>query len=184
MRNVTALPVLTAGVLLLLAACGSSTSDTSSTSTPSATSSSSASSSPFSSSSSTSSSPAAQPATPAAAATVTTGMATVSGKSETVLTDLTGHPLYYRTSDTSTKVTCGPPDCAGTWPPIMAPASGSPTSATPLPGTLTVFNGVNGNQVLYNGHPLYTFRPDAPGKAGGQGVGGFFVVTPGLSASM
>jgi predicted lipoprotein with Yx(FWY)xxD motif len=111
-------------------------------------------------------------------------MATVSGKSETVLTDLSGHTLYYSMSDTRTKVTCGPGACAGTWPPVMGPASGSPTSATPLPGTLEVFNGVNGNQVTYEGHPLYTYKPDAPGQALGQGVGGFQVVTPGIAAAM
>ena len=111
-------------------------------------------------------------------------MATVSGTSETVLTDLTGRTLYYRISDTRTKVTCGPGACAATWPPILAPASGSPTSATPIPGTLEVFNGVNGNQVTYEGHPLYTYKADASGQALGQGVDGFQVVTPGLAAAL
>jgi predicted lipoprotein with Yx(FWY)xxD motif len=53
-----------------------------------------------------------------------------------------------------------------------------------LPGQLTVLSGANGNQVLYNGHPLYTYSKDGDaGNALGQGVGGkWFVATPDLAA--
>jgi predicted lipoprotein with Yx(FWY)xxD motif len=119
------------------------------------------------------------------AATVSTGTATVSGKSVTVLTDAaTGKTLYYRTTDTSTSVTCTG-GCAGAWPPLMPPASGQPTSSAPLPAALTVLNGADGKQVLYNGHPLYGFKSDnAPGQATGQGVASFLVVTPDVAAAM
>jgi hypothetical protein len=40
----------------------------------------------------------------------------------------------------------------------------------------------NGQQVLYNGHFLYTFADDTPGQVTGQGVQGFSVATPGLAA--
>ena len=44
-------------------------------------------------------------------------------------------------------------------------------------GKLTVLNDVNGHQVTYNGHPLYTFADDHAG----QGIQNFFVATPGLT---
>jgi predicted lipoprotein with Yx(FWY)xxD motif len=116
---------------------------------------------------------------------VSTGTATVGGKPETVLTDAaTGKTLYYRTTDTSTSVTCTG-GCAGVWPPLVPPASGQPTSSTPLPGALTVLNGADGKQVLYKGHPLYGFKSDsAAGQATGQGVASFLVVTPDVAAVM
>jgi predicted lipoprotein with Yx(FWY)xxD motif len=45
-----------------------------------------------------------------------------------------------------------------------------------------VLTDTNGNQVEYNGHPLYTFSGDtAPGQANGEGVAGmWYVVTPNL----
>ena len=45
-----------------------------------------------------------------------------------------------------------------------------------------MLNGANGKQVLYNGHPLYTYSKDGDsGDAYGQGVGGkWFVATPNL----
>ena len=51
-------------------------------------------------------------------------------------------------------------------------------------GKLTVLNGDNGTQVLYNGHPLYTYVKDGDaGDAYGQGVGGkWYVATPDLAA--
>ena len=62
------------------------------------------------------------------------------------------------------------------WPPLTsaAPAAG-------LGGKLTVVNDVHGGQVAYNGHPLYTFIGDRPGRVTGQGTQGFLVVTPGIA---
>jgi len=39
-----------------------------------------------------------------------------------------------------------------------------------------------GDRVAYDGHLLYTFADDQPGQVTGQGVQGFFVATPGLTA--
>ena len=44
-----------------------------------------------------------------------------------------------------------------------------------------MLNDVNGQQVTYNGHPLYTFVDDHAGQVTGQGVQNFFVATPGLA---
>ena len=112
-----------------------------------------------------------------AAATVRTVQASVGGKTETILVTSQGLPLYYYLNDTSAKsvVTGG---LAALWPPLTA---ASP-AATGLTGKVTAVIDIHGNQVAYNGHLLYTFADDQPGQVTGQGVQGFFVATPGLTA--
>ena len=44
-----------------------------------------------------------------------------------------------------------------------------------------LLNDVNGQQVTYNGHLLYTFIDDRVGQVTGQGVQDFFIATPGLA---
>jgi predicted lipoprotein with Yx(FWY)xxD motif len=119
-----------------------------------------------------------QPATAQhAAATVRTTQATVGGKTETILVNSQGLPLYYYQSDTAAKsVVTG--ELAALWPPLTA---GSP-AATGLTGKVTAVMDIHGDQVAYNGHLLYTFADDQPGQVTGQGVQGFFVATPGLTA--
>jgi len=67
-------------------------------------------------------------------------------------------------------------------PPLLFTGTGSPTSASSLPSTLSVATDANGNQVEYNGHPLYTYSKDtAPGPTNGEGfLGKWFVATPTL----
>jgi predicted lipoprotein with Yx(FWY)xxD motif len=112
----------------------------------------------------------------AAAATVRTASATVAGKTETILVNGAGLPLYYYRPDTAAKsfVTGA---LAQLWPPLT---SAAPTAAA-LNGKLAVLNDVNGHQVTYNGHPLYTFADDHADQVTGQGVQDFFVATPGLA---
>jgi len=116
------------------------------------------------------------PAARSAAATVRTVQATVAGKTETVLVNGTGLPLYYYLNDTATKstVTGG---LASLWPPLT---SASPT-AIGITGQLAVVKDVHGDQVAYHGHLLYTFADDHAGQVTGQGVEDFFVATPGLT---
>ena len=121
--------------------------------------------------------PAARPAASQhAAATVRTAQATVGGKTETILVNSQGLPLYYYLNDTAAKsvVTGG---LAALWPPLT---SASP-AATGLTGKLTAVMDIHGDQVAYNGHLLYTFADDQAGQVTGQGVQGFFVATPGLT---
>jgi predicted lipoprotein with Yx(FWY)xxD motif len=153
-------------IAFLLAACGSSTSTGSTT--------------PTATTSPSTPTPTTSPATPTAttgsnaSALIHTAMVTVSGKSETILTNAQGSTLYYRTSDTATSVCSG--GCAQAWPPVISSA-GTPTSSTTLPGKLGVETNANGQQVTYNGHPLYTFASDtAAGQTNGQGVGGVWFV--------
>jgi predicted lipoprotein with Yx(FWY)xxD motif len=112
----------------------------------------------------------------AAAATVRTASATVAGKTETILVNGAGLPLYYYRPDTAAKsfVTGA---LARLWPPLTSAAP----AAAGLNGKLAVLNDVNGRQVTYNGHPLYTFADDHPGQVTGQGVQNFFAATPGLA---
>ncbi len=96
-------------------------------------------------------------------AVIQTATTTIKGQSETVLTNAQGLTLYYFTADS-----------AGT---------GGPTSSTSLTGKLSVQTDVNGNQIEYNGHPLYTFSGDtAPGQTNGEGITGmWYVATPNLA---
>jgi predicted lipoprotein with Yx(FWY)xxD motif len=110
-----------------------------------------------------------------ATATVRAEQATVGGKTETILVNSQGLPLYYYLPDTATKsnVTGA---LASLWPPLT---SGSP-AATGLTGKIAAVTDTHGNQVAYNGHLLYTFADDHAGQVTGQGVEDFFVATPGL----
>jgi predicted lipoprotein with Yx(FWY)xxD motif len=109
-------------------------------------------------------------------ATVRTAPGTVAGKTETILVNAQGLPLYFYRPDTAAKsfVTGG---LARLWQPLI---SAAPTGAGAL-GKVSVVNDANGQQVAYNGHLLYTFISDHPGQVTGQGVQNFFVATPGLA---
>ena len=111
-----------------------------------------------------------------ATATVRTVQATVGSKTETILVNSQGLPLYYYLNDTAAKsLVTG--ELAALWPPLT---SASP-AATGLTGKLAAVSDVHGTQVAYNGHLLYTFADDHAGQVTGQGVQGFFVATPGLT---
>ena len=111
-----------------------------------------------------------------AAATVRTAQAAVGGKTETILVNSQGLPLYYYKPDSAAKsLVTG--RLAALWPPLTSSAP----AATGVRGQLAVLNDVNGQQVTYNGHPLYTFIDDHVGQVTGQGVQDFFVATPGLA---
>ena len=110
-------------------------------------------------------------------ATVRTASATVAGKTETILVNRQGLPLYIYRPDTATSslVTGG---LARLWPPLTSPA----VAGAGVTGQVAVLKDVNGQQVTYNGHPLYTFANDQAGHVTGQGVQNFFVATPGIAA--
>jgi predicted lipoprotein with Yx(FWY)xxD motif len=109
--------------------------------------------------------------------TVQTASATVQGTSETILVDSHGLPLYTYQPDTAvTSHVTG--QLAALWPPLVAAA---PTGRG-VTGRLASVATTNGKQVAYNGHFLYTFVEDRPGKVTGQGVQNFSVATPNLGA--
>jgi predicted lipoprotein with Yx(FWY)xxD motif len=121
------------------------------------------------------------PTSTTASPVVATATAMVAGKSSTILTDSAGMTLYYFTADTPSAPACTGA-CASTWPPLVI-TSGDATSATALPGTLSILNDANGTQVTYNSHPLYHYSGDhSPGQTNGEGIEGkWFVATPSLT---
>ena len=106
--------------------------------------------------------------------TLRTATSSVDGKSETILVNAKGLPLYYYQADTAKKSMVSG-ELLRLWPPLI---SAKPT-ATGTQGKLAAVRD-NDLQVTYNGHFLYTFVDDAPGHVTGQGVSNFFVATPGL----
>ena len=115
-------------------------------------------------------------------AVIQTATVTVKGQSETVLTNTQGLTLYYFTADSATQSAVSG-NLAQIWHAQLFTGSGGPTSSTSLTGKLSVQTDVNGNQIEYNGHPLYTFSGDtAPGQTNGEGITGmWFVATPNLA---
>jgi predicted lipoprotein with Yx(FWY)xxD motif len=151
-------------LLLILAACGTSTTSNKGT-TPVST-----------------KEPAPTPTPAATGALVQTAQETVGGKSVKALTSADGLTLYYFTPDTATTSACTDA-CAKTWPPYIS--DGTPTSASKLPGTFGVQTNANGSQATYNGHPLYTYAKDTgPGQTNGEGVGGKWHVATSDLASL
>ena len=112
-----------------------------------------------------------------ASATVRTASVTVAGKTETILVNRQGLPLYIYRPDTATRsfVTGG---LARLWPPLTSPA----VAGAGVTGKVAVLKDINGQQVTYNGHPLYTFADDHADQVTGQGVQNFFVATPGIAS--
>jgi predicted lipoprotein with Yx(FWY)xxD motif len=121
--------------------------------------------------------------TPAASTfTVQTAQVMVNGKMTMILTDAQGRTLYYFIPDTASKTACTG-SCAQAWPPLLFTGTGNPSASTHLPAQLEVYKNANGNQIVYNDHPLYTYSGDtAPGQTKGEGLfGKWFVCTPALA---
>ncbi len=91
--------------------------------------------------------------------------ATIGGA--TVLTNAKGFTLYWFAPDTPTTSKCNG-SCATFWPPVKGPA----TAGTGVTGKLATIKRSDGSlQATYNGHPLYTYSGDsAPGQAKGNGL--------------
>ena len=154
LANRTFAALAAAAALALLAACGGSTNTPTAANSPS----------------------------PSPAPDVLAQAEPVAGQSMTILTDSKGMTLYLWKKDAGTgKVDCLA-GCAAIWPPFVLPA----TSTKAVPGTgvtgaLTTLPNPEGKgqQVTYNGWPLYYFVKDtAAGDTKGQGVGGTWFVVP------
>jgi predicted lipoprotein with Yx(FWY)xxD motif len=90
-----------------------------------------------------------------------------------VLVNSAGMTLYIFSKDTGAQSTCTGA-CAQNWPPLTVtgkPTAGSGATASLL-GTSARSDG--GQQVTYNGHPVYLFINDKqPGDTSGQGITAF-----------
>ena len=89
-----------------------------------------------------------------------------------ILVNSKGRTLYLFQADSGTTSACADA-CAAAWPPLTsaAPKIGKGAKAS-LASTATRSDGKP--QVVYNGHPLYTFSGDKKaGNTNGQGVNAF-----------
>jgi predicted lipoprotein with Yx(FWY)xxD motif len=141
--------------MLVLAACGSSSSSgTGASSTTQAPSSS------------------AGPSTTAGNATGATVSTAMNAKNGSILVDSAGRTLYTLTNN-GKAVACSA-SCLNFWPPLLL-ASGT-TQATPGSGVtgLGTVSAAGGTQVTANGLPLYHFSGDtSAGQANGEGISSF-----------
>ena len=152
------------GLIMLAAACGSSSASSApSTSAPAAP----------------ASAPAAPVSSPAAAASSASPSAAPLAVLKTeqtalgmVLTNAQGFTVYWFAKDSSTTSACAGA-CAAAWPPVLGMPRAE--SGVKLAGMLGEIKRPNGTtQATYAGHPLYLFAGDqAPGQANGNGVDGF-----------
>jgi predicted lipoprotein with Yx(FWY)xxD motif len=96
-----------------------------------------------------------------------------------MLVDADGRTLYLFLADTGSTSTCAG-DCASTWPALTV--TGKPTAADGVDAAMlgTSKRPDGGEQVTFDGHPLYTFSGDsAAGDTNGEGIGGvWYVVSP------
>ncbi|HEY0753063.1 MAG TPA: hypothetical protein VGD98_03810 [Ktedonobacteraceae bacterium] len=100
-----------------------------------------------------------------------TAFVMISGKKVHVLTNNKGFMLYYYQKDTMLTSSCTGA-CAQNWPPVLQPQGMmTVTSSIALPHKLSVHKTGNGNQVFYDGHPLYTYAADMQmGQFSGRGM--------------
>jgi predicted lipoprotein with Yx(FWY)xxD motif len=156
-----------AGVALLVAACGSSASSQPTTTTGTAT-------------------PAAATSAPADASAARLSLSAAKGSAGTFLVGSSGRAVYLWTADPRGMSKCSGA-CASEWPPVTT--KGAPTAAGAVKaadlGTIKRSGGQK--QVTYNGHPLYYFAGDqGSGSTNGQGSDGFgakwWLVAPSGSA--
>jgi predicted lipoprotein with Yx(FWY)xxD motif len=95
-----------------------------------------------------------------------------------ILVDAKGMTLYLYDKDTATAPQCTAA-CLKGWPALTT--TGTPTPGSGVTGKLTVLKRSDGiDQILIDGHPLYTFVGDSkPGDVNGQEVGHlWYAVTP------
>ena len=85
-----------------------------------------------------------------------------------IITDGNGDTLYLFTPDAQGPSVCYD-ECASAWPPLVGDVTAGDGIDSALLGTVARDDG--GEQVTYNGWPLYYFAADAsPGDVNGQGV--------------
>src|SRR5271165_407732 len=98
-----------------------------------------------------------------------------------VLAEANGQVVYTYAKDTKGGSPTCTGSCASTWPPVTGVPKAGP--ADTFPGTFGVVKGAGGvEQITYDGYPLYLFKGAKPLTTAGNGIGGVWHVVP-LSAS-
>ena len=118
--------------------------------------------------------------TTAAAEQSTTTAATAA---DTTLTVADGHlvgpggmTVYFFEKDQGTTTACTG-GCAGAWPAVVASGGKPPASGDLDASKLSTANGQAPDQVVYNGHLLYTFSGDkAPGDTNGKSIPSWYML--------
>jgi predicted lipoprotein with Yx(FWY)xxD motif len=147
MRHVLKLSLPAIAASLLIAACGSSSSNSATNSAASARTATQTGSSPSN------------------AALVMSA----SNSLGTILVDSQGMTLYHLSGEQNGKFICTSTACVGVWRPLVAPSSGTPSGEVGSLGTVKRPDGTV--QVTYKGTPLYTFTGDRQaGETKGQGI--------------
>lgn len=137
--------------LLVLAACGSSSTKASTSAGSSGTS-------------------APTTATPAASGPATAGTRMTSiGE---VLTDPSGLTLYFNDNEKGGRIACTG-SCATAWPPVTV--TGQPVAPAGVSGLGTISRPDGTTQLTYQSRPMYRFAADsAPGDTKGDGIAGIW----------
>ncbi len=164
-----------AAAALLLAACGDDDSSSGDDSAASDTTAAAESGPDYGAPTETSSATTEAPAdTGTATEVATVAVAEVGGVGE-ALVDPAGLTLYLFEMDDGTTSACTGA-CADAWPALVT--DGDPTGGDGVDASLlSTADGQAPNQVVYNGHLLYTFSGDtAPGDATGVGLPGWYPV--------
>jgi predicted lipoprotein with Yx(FWY)xxD motif len=96
-----------------------------------------------------------------------------------VLTDAQGYTLYWYSKDTKDRPSTCTGSCLAAWPMVAGKAVAAP--GVKFAGTLGSITDAGGAvQATYNGYPLYTYKADmAPGSTSGNGLGGVWHVITG-----
>ena len=111
--------------------------------------------------------------TPPASTSSTTGgqvvsTASVGGTPSLVSSD--GQTVYMAKAESAGHLLCLNA-CTGFWKPVAATAAQARAAGSAVGGTFTVVNRPGGgSQLVYDGHPLYTFTQEGPHQMQGNGV--------------
>jgi predicted lipoprotein with Yx(FWY)xxD motif len=98
-----------------------------------------------------------------------------------VLAEANNQVVYTYAKDSKNGAPTCTGSCAAAWPPVTGVPKAGP--ADTFPATFGVVKGAGGvEQITYNGYPLYTFKGARPLSTAGNGLGGVWHVVP-LSAS-
>jgi predicted lipoprotein with Yx(FWY)xxD motif len=106
-------------------------------------------------------------------------LSAVSGKigssKATIVVSSSGRAVYTLTGDSKTHAECtSAGGCWSVWPPVTVGKGQKPSKGSGVSGTLSVWSHSGINQVLQNGHPLYTFSGDSSAHvAHGNGIRSF-----------
>jgi predicted lipoprotein with Yx(FWY)xxD motif len=147
MRHLLKLSLPAIAVSLLIAACGSSSSNNT-----------------------TNSAVGTQPATQTGSGSSNVVVKTASNSTlGTILVDSQGMTLYHLSGEQNGKFICTSSICLGVWHPLAVSSGGAPSGEV---GSLSTVKRPEGTiQVTYKGTPLYTFTGDQqPGETKGQGI--------------